>query len=284
MRVLIVTADDVGLHAGLVRGAIHAHKNGIVTACSVVANGNEFPHAVELLRDTPSLEVGLHLALVEEKPVSPPQKVRSLVTNRGRFYPTYRQFSMRYYAGVIRMDEVVRELRAQIEIVLARGLPVVHANGHEHVHVLPRIWEIVQNLAEEYRIRYLRLPVDVIPASAGIQRASSIGALNYFGRKAKAASRGVAVVCDHTLGIAEAGHLTEERIIRLLDAVEGLTELVVHPATDTDDLRKHYPWGYAWEGETAALCSPLLREEIASRGIVLTSPSGAVASRAAVTV
>lgn len=284
MRVLLVTADDVGLHAGIVRGAIHAHKKGIVTACSVVANGNEFPHAVELLRDTPSLEVGVHLALVEEKPISPPQKVRSLVTNRGRFFPRYRQFSMRYYAGAIRMDEVVRELRAQIESVLARGLPVVHANGHDHVHVLPRIWEIVQKLAEEYRIRYLRLPADMIPADAGIQRASSIGALNYFGRKARAASRDVAVVCDRTIGIAEAGHLTEERIIRLLDSVEGVTELVVHAATDAADLRTHYAWGYSWEGETAALCSPLLREEIASRGIVLTSPSGAVASHAPVAV
>lgn len=280
MRLLLVTADDVGLHAGIVRGAIHAHKNGIVTACSVVASGSEFPHAVELLRDTPSLDVGLHLTLVEEKPVSAPQKVRSLITNRGRFFPTYRQFSIRYYAGAIRMDEVARELRAQIETVLARKLPVVHANGHQHVHILPRIWEIVQDLAEEYGIRYLRLPVDEIPANTGMQRSSSIGALNYFGRKARAASRGAAVVCDRTLGIAEAGHLSEERIIRLLDAVEGLTELVVHPATDAADLRKHYPWGYAWEGETAALCSPLLREEIASRGIVLTSPSSAVASRA----
>lgn len=273
MRILLVTADDVGLHAGMVRGAIHAHRNGIVTACSIVANGKDFPHAVELLRDTPSLDVGVHLALVEEKPLATPQKVRSLITHKGRFHSTYTQFSMRYYAGAIRMEEVERELRAQIEAVLARKLKVVHANGHQHLHVLPRIWEIVQDLAEEYGIRYLRLPADAIPEDAGLQRASSIGALNYFGRKARATARGRAIVSDRTLGIAEAGHLTEAKIIRLLDAVDGMTELVTHPATDVDDVRRHYPWGYAWEGEIAALCSPLLRSEIAARGIVLTSPS-----------
>jgi predicted glycoside hydrolase/deacetylase ChbG (UPF0249 family) len=273
MRILLVTADDVGLHAGIVRGAIHAHRNGIVTACSIVANGKDFSHAVELLRDTPSLDAGVHFTLVEEKPLTAPQKVRSLITNKGRFQSTYTQFSVRYYAGAIRMEEVERELRAQIEAILARKLKVFHANGHQHLHVLPRIWEIVQDLAEEYGIRYLRVPADAIPGDAGLQRTSSIGALNYFGRKARAAARGRAVVSDCTLGIAEAGHLTEAKIIRLLDAVEGMAELVTHPATDADDVRRHYAWGYAWEEEIAALCSPLLRNEIAARGIVLTSPS-----------
>jgi predicted glycoside hydrolase/deacetylase ChbG (UPF0249 family) len=66
-RRLIVTADDVGLHPGMTTGAIRAHREGIVTACSVVANGVAFYDAVERLRDVPSLEVGVHLTLVEER-------------------------------------------------------------------------------------------------------------------------------------------------------------------------------------------------------------------------
>jgi len=34
-----------------------------------------------------------------------------------------------------------------------------------------------------------------------------------------------------------------------------------------------YDWGYAWDEETRALCDPRLREELARRGIELTSPS-----------
>src|SRR3954451_669240 len=66
-RRLIVTADDVGLHPGMTAGAIRAHREGIVTACSVVANGVAFFDAVERLRDVPSLEIGVHLTLVEER-------------------------------------------------------------------------------------------------------------------------------------------------------------------------------------------------------------------------
>src|SRR6185369_9050338 len=66
-RHLIVTADDVGLDRGMTAGALRAHAEGIVTACSVVANGREFDDAVARLRDVPSLEVGVHLTLVEER-------------------------------------------------------------------------------------------------------------------------------------------------------------------------------------------------------------------------
>src|SRR5262249_20678639 len=64
---LIVTADDVGLDRGMTTGAIEAHRKGIVTACSIVANGREFEDAVARLRDVPSLEAGVHLTLVEER-------------------------------------------------------------------------------------------------------------------------------------------------------------------------------------------------------------------------
>ena len=90
MKQLIVTADDVGLHRGMTEGTIRAHSEGIVTACSVVANGAAFEHAVERLRDMPALAVGVHLSLVEERPVIagvpgpvPPSRISpSQVTSR----------------------------------------------------------------------------------------------------------------------------------------------------------------------------------------------------------
>lgn len=54
-RQLIVTADDVGLDRGMTEGAIRAHREGIVTACSIVANGAAFDDAVARLLDVPSL-------------------------------------------------------------------------------------------------------------------------------------------------------------------------------------------------------------------------------------
>jgi predicted glycoside hydrolase/deacetylase ChbG (UPF0249 family) len=244
---LIVTADDVGLHPGMTAGAIRAHREGIVTACSVVANGVAYDDAVSQLRSVPSLEVGVHLALVEE---------RSLTGMR--FPASYRSFvfGRKDYAAI------EHEMRAQIERVLGSGLRVTHLNGHQHLHMLPSIFAIVIRLANEYGIGYVRRVRDR-GGRGGIVRRMSIAALNRFGRAAPRSN-------EFTIGIMEAGHLTAARIIALLDHADRTTELVTHPGIAVDA----YPdWRYAWDEETAALCDSRVREAIANRGIELIAPS-----------
>ncbi len=123
MRALVVTADDVGLHAGMTRGALEAHDRGLVTAVSVVAGGAALEPALEQLRDRPSLDVGVHLTLVGERPLSPPAAVPSLLGRDGAFLPHVRDFARRYVLGGIAAAEVEAELRRQIERLLAGGLP-----------------------------------------------------------------------------------------------------------------------------------------------------------------
>jgi predicted glycoside hydrolase/deacetylase ChbG (UPF0249 family) len=264
---LIVTADDVGLHRGMTDGALHAHDSGIVTACSVVANGTAFHHAVERLRDYPKLSVGIHLALVEERPLA--ADVDSLIGASGIFHGSYYEFIPRYFARRIRIDEVEREFRAQIESVLAAGITLQHVNGHQHLHLLPRIFTLVQRLAEEYRIPYVRI-VDERKRGHGL-RETSVAVLSRLGRAARARSR--IGTNDRTIGVTNAGRVaTSADLIALLDDVDGLTELVVHPGLGDPELRDAYDWGYAWEAETTALCDPALREAIAARGIELATP------------
>jgi len=239
---LIVTADDVGLHRGMTEGAIRAHRDGVVTACSIVANGVAFYDAVARLADVPSLEVGVHLTLVEE---------RSLT---GMRFPSS-------YVGFVRgqMDRVAieAELRAQIERVLAAGLRVTHLNSHQHVHMWPHVFAIVSKLADEYGIGYVRRVRDR-GGRGGIMRRLSIAALNALGSGGS------------TIGVMEAGHLTADRIIDLLRHVRHATELVAHPGVDVDA----YPhWKYEWNAETEALCDPRLRNAIADRGIALVAPT-----------
>jgi predicted glycoside hydrolase/deacetylase ChbG (UPF0249 family) len=248
---LIVTADDVGLHRGMTEGAIRAHRDGIVTACSVVANGAAFDDAIERLKDVPALEVGVHLALVEERPLT------SI-----RFPKKYTTFAPLYALRVISIAKIERELRAQIERVLVSGLRVTHLNGHQHLHLLPRIFALVSRLAREYAIPYVRIVDDL----GGGERALSMRALSFLGRRAR-----TTFTNDHTIGVANAGHLRD--VVPMLDEVRGVTELVTHPGVDVDG----YGWGYAWDEETRALCAPALREELARRGITLTAPSHVIA-------
>jgi len=247
-RRLIVTADDVGLHPGMTEGAIHSHREGIVTACSIVANGVAFEDAVARLREVPSLDVGVHLTLVEERPLT-----------AMRFPRKYTSFVPLYVLRAISLRAIERELRAQIERVLAAGLRVTHLNGHQHLHLLPRIFAVVMRLANEYGIGYVRIVDDHGSAS----RRLPIAALSSLGRRARNEKTN-----DRTIGVADAGHLRD--VAPLLDHIEGVTELVTHPGVGVSG----YAWGYDWEEETRALCDPRLRAELAARGIELTSPRG----------
>lgn len=266
MKSLIVTADDVGLHRGMTDGALQAHEAGIVTACSVVANGAAFHHAVERLRDHPRLSVGVHLTLVEERPVAP--DVDSLVGAGGLLHGSYYDFVPRYFARRIRIDDVEREFRAQIEAILGAGITLQHANGHQHLHLLPRIFTLVQRLAEEYRIPYVRI-VDEKKHGRGL-RHTSVSVLSRLGRAARTRAR--LRTNDRTIGVTHAGHMSTSALIALLDDVDGLTELVCHPGLNDAELHQAYDWAYEWEAETAALCDPALRDAIASRGIDLVTP------------
>jgi predicted glycoside hydrolase/deacetylase ChbG (UPF0249 family) len=239
---LIVTADDVGLHPGMTAGAIRAHREGIVTACSIVANGAAFYDAVERLRDSPSLEVGVHLTLVEERSLTGMRLPRSYVE---------------FLRGMKDGAAIERELRAQIERVLASGLRVTHLNGHQHVHMWPSVFAIVSGLADEYGIGYVRRVRDR-GGRGGIVRRVSIAALNALGSGGS------------TIGVMEAGHLTADRIIKLLDHVKGTTELVAHPGIGVDA----YPhWNYDWNAETEALCAARVRAAVGERRIRLIAPS-----------
>lgn len=254
-RRLIVTADDVGLHPGMTEGAIRAHREGIVTACSIVANGKAFDDAVSRLRETPLLEVGVHLTLVEERPLT-----------KIRFPRKYTSFVPLYLARVIGIRAIEGELRAQIEKVLETGLRVTHLNGHQHLHLLPRIFRVVERLAKEYAISYVRTVDDYSgpPASrrdAGGPRSLAIRALSALGRRANGTN-------TRTIGVAGAGHLDD--VIPLLDHVEGITELVTHPGVAVTG---YDHWRYDWDAETRALSEPRLREELLNRGIELVSPS-----------
>jgi len=64
LKLLIVNADDFGFTRDVNEGIVHAHRQGILTASTLMATGPAFEHAVELARANPGLDVGVHLVLV----------------------------------------------------------------------------------------------------------------------------------------------------------------------------------------------------------------------------
>ena len=82
-RDVIITADDFGLDVAVNQAVEQAHCQGILTAASLMVGAPAAADAVERARRLPALRVGLHVVLVQGRPVLPPEQVPDLVGETG---------------------------------------------------------------------------------------------------------------------------------------------------------------------------------------------------------
>src|SRR6185312_3701954 len=77
-KALIVTADDFGVSLPVNEAVERAHRDGILSAASLMTGAPAFADAVERARRLPGLGVGLHIVLIDSVPVLPVEQVPDL--------------------------------------------------------------------------------------------------------------------------------------------------------------------------------------------------------------
>lgn len=252
---LVVNADDLGLDPHLDDGILRAHRHGIVTSASLVANGAAFDRAAALCREAPDLDIGVHLMLVDGVPL----RRRSPLARDGcRFPASVPRLIAARLSGAMPDGAVRDEWKAQIERVAAAGLRITHLDSHRHVHALPRLAAIAAELSEGLGIRYVRVPV---PCDKGA-RALSVRGAGAFGLRVACAVSGLSGRAGalRFAGFFDGGRLDRARLERVLCSLPpgGATELMCHPGFAPTDpsIRR---WGYEHEGELDALTAPQTR-------------------------
>jgi hopanoid biosynthesis associated protein HpnK len=162
-RQLIVTADDFGLTRRISEAIGKAHRQGIVTAASLMANSVAFESAVDILKCNPKLDVGLHLNLTEGQPLTPASQIPSLANSTGFLYDHPFKLGAAMFRGKVSAADLEKEVRAQIERCIAAGASITHIDGHKHVHVLPAALGVVCRVAPHYGIKAVRATVEKTP-------------------------------------------------------------------------------------------------------------------------
>ena len=259
VRRLVVTSDDFGYTDGVNLGILEAHRAGVVTSVSMMVNAPGFEHAVRAAAGAPGLGVGLHLNLVQGRPLT---RARSLTDpGTGRFHPLGR-LALRALAGLVDRDDVRVEAAAQIDALRARGIRPTHLDGHRHAHLLPGVWGPSVEAALAAGIDVVRRPREPFGMNALDLRASSKKAL-LAAAVAAAAPRGVRSP-DHFIGVSLPGRRDSvRRLLRALDALEpGTTELMVHAGRADAALVALDPYAGPRELELQALTSVPVRERL----------------------
>jgi hypothetical protein len=173
---VIINGDDFGYSDAINAGIIRCHVEGILTSATILVNQPATRAAFRLARATPTLGVGWHVNLTEGVPVQPPRTVPTLVGRDGRFRPLVAQLAG-LLRGTTRADEIERELRAQLAILLDAGIKPTHLDGHLHAHAFPRVLPIVLKLMATFEIPALRSPA----LGAWLPRRDATGIENPWG-------------------------------------------------------------------------------------------------------
>jgi chitin disaccharide deacetylase len=284
LRNLIVNADDLGWTEGVNRGIAEAHRNGIVTSASLLANGAAFASGVEIARTTPALGVGVHLNLSDGEPVADRELVTTLLNDRGELEGRPESLLLKLARRSVLLEEVEHEWDAQIQKVCDVGIEPTHLDGHRHVQMLPGLFEIALRLAKRHGIAAVRISHE----ESSLRAALSSGAkqkgtvvmkqgvqargLKLLARDAREqAERAGIAAADYFCGIAQTGELTREGVLRLLEILpEGTTELMCHPGYLDEDLAKSATRLQASrQAELEILTNTQIRNLVASQGIRL---------------
>ena len=248
MKHLIVNADDFGLAGGVNRGILEAFQRGGLGSATLMATGEAFDDAAALAALNPGLGVGVHLALVGVRPVSPPDRIPSLVDASGRLWPTLETFLGRWVTRRIRREDVTREIEAQIEKILAAGIQPTHLDTHKHTMVLPGVMALLADSCRRLGVPAVRFPFaadrlgwsTAVPGRRGeLLRQWCLGraVLVWWGPWRAALGDGLRHP-ERFYGVARTGLWTRPYLESLLETLpDGVSELMTHPGRLDESLK-----------------------------------------------
>jgi chitin disaccharide deacetylase len=273
-RFLIVTADDFGLHESVNEAVEQASRAGVLTATSLMVAAPAAHDAVRRARELPNLHVGLHIVLADGWAALPPRAIPDLVAGDGRFGNSMLKDGVRYFALPPVRRQLEAEIREQFEAFARTGLELDHVNAHKHFHLHPTLLSIILRIGRDFGMRAMRVPREPLwfAASGGLLPAAASNALlgpwlALMRRRLRLAG----IACnDQVFGVAASGAMSEERLLEILARLPaGVTEIYLHPATESGMAISPSMSNYRHADELAALLSPRVRAAAAAAGVLL---------------
>lgn len=154
---LILNADDFGYSSTVNQAILTAFREKLCSCTTMMANMPGFAEACDIARTNHlELKTGIHFVLTEGTALS--QGIRScprfcspdgaLIWNR--------HFHL-WQLSAVEQKAILEELQAQLERCRNAGLPLTHADSHNHVHEEWALLPLFMQICRINRIPWLRL-------------------------------------------------------------------------------------------------------------------------------
>jgi hopanoid biosynthesis associated protein HpnK len=273
-RRLIVNGDDFGSSREVNEAVILAHRRGILTSTSLMVSGAAFEHAVTLAQDNPGLAVGLHLTLVDGRPLMRPWEIPHVAGKNGAFPSNSTRAGLYYFLCRRARGELLHEIEAQFEKFAQSGLSFSHVDAHRHLHMHPVVLDAIIEIARRYGVKRVRVPADslfsALPFLSSAPLAGGYALLFKLltGSMKRKLRRQGFIFPGRVYGHLLTGKMSREYVLSLLDDVpRGFSELYLHPSlrcSEKDEQRFR---------ELSILMDPGVRSKIDRLGIILSTYS-----------
>lgn len=252
-KYIIVNADDFGYYDCVSKGILDAAHVGSVTATGVFGNSPFLDTHLPWLKQCSSLDMGVHLNLTNRAPLTREMQVQMRRWN-GCFPGKFTMIKL-ILTGRLSLDMVAQELRAQIIRCRTADINLSFLNSHEHIHMLPPVFQITQDLAIEYAIPHVRYSMpDAINSVAPGSLIRDL-ALKLLGKKNSHLLR---LPVLPFLGMAASGKLDLTYLQHVLSRLKpGVYELMCHPGAcgADDDTSSELSAYHQWKDELDTLKS-----------------------------
>jgi hopanoid biosynthesis associated protein HpnK len=272
MRRLIVNGDDFGSSREVNEAVILAHRHGILTSASLMVCGAAFERAVALAKDNPGLAVGLHLTLVDGRPVRRPLEIPHVAGKHGAFPSDPTRAGLCYFLCPGARAELFHEIEAQFGKFAQSGLRFSHVDAHCHLHLHPVVLDAIVEIAQRYGVKRVRVPADSLYSALPFLRSApwaggyALLFKLFTGSMKRKLRRQGFVFPERVYGHLLTGNMSREYVLSLLDGVpRGFSELYFHPSLPGPEKD-----GQCFR-ELAILMDPDVRSKIDRLGIVLST-------------
>jgi len=255
---LVVTADDFGAALEVNEAVERAHREGILSAASLIVTAPAATDAVRRAARMPRLRVGVHLVLIDGPAALPARRLPDLTGDDGRLRADRVGYGGKLLLSRSARSQLAQEIAAQFALFRATGLTLDHVDAHQHFHLHPLIGREVVRQAAANGARFVRVPREPwrVLKRLEVHPPGARALLAPFARLlARRVSDAGLRTPDQVFGLAWSGAMTSDRLVGLIGHLpQGLTEIYTHPATG--GAFAGAAAGYRYSEELAALIAP----------------------------